>query len=78
MSTLQYRDQEYLILLGKRIEALRALSGESQEEFAKICGLDSRQLRRIEKAETNSSISILKKIADNLNLSMSELLNFEE
>lgn len=76
MSTLQYRDQEYLILLGKRIEALRALSEKSQEEFAKICGLDSRQLRRIEKAETNSSISILKKIADSLNLTMSELFDF--
>lgn len=76
MSTLQYKDQEYLILLGKRIGTLRALSGKSQENFARICGLDSRQLRRIEKAETNSSISILKKIADGLNLTMSDLLDF--
>lgn len=78
MTNTQYKDQEYLILLGKRIENLRINSGKSYEDFAIMCGLDRRQLRRIEKAETNSSISILKKIADGLNLSMSELLNFEE
>ncbi|MCA5006116.1 helix-turn-helix domain-containing protein [Sphingobacterium bovistauri] len=78
MTNVQYKDQEYLILLGKRIEDIRIKSGKSYEDFAIRCGLDRRQLRRIEKAETNSSISILKKIADGLNLTMSELLNFED
>lgn len=76
MSKTKYRDQEYLILLGKHIEKLWLNSGKSQEDFAKICGLDVRQLRRIIKAESNSSISVLKKIADNLQLTLSELLNF--
>jgi len=76
MSNTQYKDQVYLILLGKRIELLRINSGESYDVFARLCGLDRRQLRRIEKAETNSSISVIKKIADGLNLTMSELLDF--
>jgi transcriptional regulator with XRE-family HTH domain len=76
MSIKQYKDQEYLIRLGKHIESLRENSGKSYDDFAKQCGLDRRQLRRIEKAETNSSISLLKKIADNLNMSLAELLYF--
>ncbi|NGM72831.1 helix-turn-helix transcriptional regulator [Sphingobacterium sp. SGL-16] len=76
MSNTQYKDQEYLIKLGKHIESYRVKSGKSYDDFAKLCGLDRRQLRRIEKAETNSSISLLKKIADNLKLSIPELLNF--
>ena len=76
MSNTQYKDQEYLIQLGLHIESLRKNSGKSYDEFAKLCGLNRRQLRRIEKAETNSSISLLKKIADSLNLKMSDLLNF--
>ena len=76
MSNKQYRDQNYLIELGQRIESIRVKSGKSYDDFARSCGLDRRQLRRIEKAETNSSISLLKKIADNLTLPLSELLNF--
>jgi len=76
MSSTQYKDQEYLLLLGKHIESLRIKNGKSYDDFASLCGLDRRQLRRIEKAETNTSISILKKIADGLNVTISELLNF--
>lgn len=76
MTIKQYRDQNYLIQLGRRIESLRINSGKSYDDFARLCGLDRRQLRRIEKAETNSSISLLKKISDNLALTLSELLDF--
>ncbi|MBD1419995.1 helix-turn-helix transcriptional regulator [Sphingobacterium chuzhouense] len=47
----------------------------SQEEFADFCDLDTRQIGRIERAETNSTISILKKIADKLNMPVSKLLD---
>lgn len=76
MSKTQYRDQNYLILLGQRLESIRVKCGKSKEDFAELCGIDTRQLRRILQAESNSSISLLKKIADNLQLTLSELLNF--
>lgn len=76
MSSKQYRDQDYLVLLGTRIQEIIKETGKTKEDFAKICEIDSRQIRRIINAETNSSISILKKIADTLNITMSELLNF--
>nr|WP_232789203.1 helix-turn-helix domain-containing protein [Sphingobacterium sp. UDSM-2020] len=44
--------------------------------MAELCEIDVRQLGRIERAETNSTISILKKIADKSNITMSKLLDF--
>ncbi|WP_442800868.1 helix-turn-helix domain-containing protein [Sphingobacterium sp. UT-1RO-CII-1] len=61
MFKTQYRDQSYLILLGQRLDSIRVKSGKSKEDFAELCGIDTRQLRRIVKAESNSSISLLKK-----------------
>ena len=55
---------------------MREQQGKSQEEFAALCGMDTRQLGRIERAETNSTISSLKKIADKLGMGLAELLDF--
>lgn len=76
MAERQYRDQDYLEKLGKHVKALREARGWSQEYFSNLCDIEIRQLGRIERAETNSTISILKKIADKLKISVSELLDF--
>lgn len=76
MAERQYRDQVYLINLGNRLKLIREQQGKSQEEFAALCGMDTRQLGRIERAETNSTISSLKKIADKLGIGLAELLDF--
>ncbi len=76
MAGKQYRDQKYLIELGNRIRVIRENKKWSQEYFSNICDIEIRQLGRIERAETNSTISIIKKIADSLEISLSELLNF--
>jgi len=76
MAEKQYRDQEYLIKIGNRLKLIRENHGKSQEDFAELFNMDTRQLGRIERAETNSTISILKKISDKLGISVSELLNF--
>lgn len=72
----QYKDQKYLELLGRRIRILREERRWSQEYLSQLCNFDARQLGRIERAETNSSISVLKLISDRLNISLSELFNF--
>ncbi len=74
----QYRDQEYLINIGKRIIAVREARNITQERLQELTGLDTRQIGRIERAETNVSISSIKLIADNLKISVSELLNFSK
>lgn len=74
----QYRDQEYLIKLGKRIIAIREARNITQEGLQELTGLDTRQIGRIERAETNVSISSVKLIADHLNISVSELLDFSK
>lgn len=74
----QYRDQEYLIKLGKRIIEVREAKKITQEKLQELTGLDTRQIGRIERAETNVSISSVKLIADKLKISVTELLAFSK
>ncbi|MFN0255636.1 helix-turn-helix domain-containing protein [Pedobacter ureilyticus] len=74
----QYRDQEYLVKLGKRIIEIREAKNITQEKLQELTGLDTRQIGRIERAETNVSISSVKLIADNLKISVPELLDFSK
>jgi len=76
MAEKQYRDQEYLNKLGNHLKSIREKKGWSQEYFAEQCDIDTRQVGRIERAETNTTISILKKIADKLDVSVVELIDF--
>ena len=72
-----YRDQEYLIKVGKRIVEIRKQKGITQEKLAELCELEVRQIGRIERAETNVTISIIKAIGIALKVRASELLDFE-
>ncbi|MEA5403222.1 helix-turn-helix transcriptional regulator [Arcicella sp. DC2W] len=77
MTKQQYRDQSYLEKVGKRIVTLREGLGISQEKLSELSGLDTRQIGRIERAENNSSISMVKKIADALKVKVSELVDVD-
>ncbi|WP_134087992.1 helix-turn-helix domain-containing protein [Olivibacter sp. XZL3] len=70
----QYRDEPYLKKVGQRLIQIRIQNNWSQEKLAEITGLDTRQIGRIERAETNSTISIIKKIAKTTGLKMSDIL----
>lgn len=72
-----YRDQPYLTKLGQRIIDLRLIKNMSRLQMANISGLEEKTIRRIEKAETNVTISILKLIAETLDISVSEMLDFD-
>jgi len=74
----QYRDQEYLVKIGKRIVEIRDLRKITQEKLAELTQIDTRQIGRIERAETNVSISSVKLIADHLKISVSDLLDFSK
>lgn len=71
------RNEKALILVGKNIKRLRELKGYSQREFADICNMESSQIGRIELGKINTSVSVLFKIAEVLQIKPSELLDVE-
>ena len=70
-------DEEGLKLLAKRLKEIRAEKGISQEELAYRSELTLSQIARIETTKTNPTISTLFKIIRTLEISPSDLFNFE-
>ena len=58
--------------LGNRIRELRTESGLSQEKFALKIGMDRTYLASVEAGRRNISIINIKKIADGLEIPLSE------
>lgn len=68
---------DFRIKLGKRIAQLRMKSGLEQTELAAILdGKDKQFINRYEKQGANPTAYILVKIAEALNVSVDELLDF--
>ena len=59
--------------LGKKIKQLRMKKGLSQEKFALEIGMDRTYFASVEAGKWNISICNIKKIADGLEISLSEL-----
>jgi transcriptional regulator with XRE-family HTH domain len=70
-------DEEGLRLLAKRLKEIRAEKKISQEELSFRSELTLSQIARIETIKTNPTISTLFKIIRTLEISPSELFNFE-
>lgn len=67
------------ILLGKRIQELRKQTGLSQEKFALKIGMDRTYFASVEAGKRNVAIRNIKKIADGLGVTISELFqNIEQ
>ena len=59
--------------LGKRIRELRQKNGLSQEKFALKIGMDRTYFASVEAGKRNIAIVNIKKIADGLGVTLSEL-----
>jgi len=66
--------KDLLILLGKRVQKLRAAKGWSQEEFAHVAGFHRTYIGQIERGEKNIGFSNLVKLAGVLDVTLSDLL----
>ena len=75
MKKVNEEEQEYLKKLGERIEMLRKERGLTQVELAEKIGTKFPQVGRLERGETNCTIIVLKKIAKEMNMSVSDLVN---
>ena len=72
-------DKIFIQKLGKKIETFRESIGITRQEFAKKVGISRMQMYRIEtgNAEGNPSILVLRKIAKELGISVSELVDIK-
>ncbi len=61
--------------LGKRIRELRRQTGLSQEKFALKIGMDRTYFASVESGKRNIAIVNIKKIADGLGVTLSELFD---
>lgn len=68
--------EKFLMNLGIHIRQLRERRNLSQQNLADICDLPKTTIGRIERAEMNTTIKTLIKIANALELEPKELLNF--
>lgn len=61
--------------LGQEIRRLRTSQGYSQEDFAKVSGLDRTYISDVEQGKRNVSIESIEKIARGLNITLPELFS---
>jgi len=73
----QIRRDDLLIAFGKRLKEVRESKGMSQEKLALKADLSQSQIYRIEKGLINTTISTALHLAENLDVSFSELFSFE-
>ncbi|HIE05456.1 MAG TPA: XRE family transcriptional regulator [bacterium (Candidatus Stahlbacteria)] len=69
---------DILTQLARRIKELRKIYKLSQEKLAEMADVHPTYIGKIERAEINSSILFLAKIAKAFNMSLSELLAFPD
>ena len=60
-------------LFGQRIRELRLKNGLSQEKFALQIGMDRSYLASVEAGKRNISLMNIKKIADGIGITLSEI-----
>jgi transcriptional regulator with XRE-family HTH domain len=70
--------QIFLQKLGKRIAQIRKEKNLTQFELSILAKMDDSSIRRIESGRNNSSIIILVRLAEAMNISLKELLSVEE
>ena len=64
------------ILLGKRVKELRNKLSISQEELADLAGLDRTYITSVDRGKRNISIINVEKLANSLQVSLSEFFTF--
>lgn len=69
-------ESNYFIEFGKHLRELRKSREASIEEIAYKAGLDAQNLRKYELGKQEMRISMLKRIADAFEISVSELVDF--
>ena len=72
-----YRDDHVIKEFGKKVRSIRVKTGMTLEEFANTFDLHVNQLGRIERGETNLTISYIFLMAKKLGVKPKDLLDFD-
>ena len=72
-----YRDQDFIERVGKRVVEIRKRKNISQEDLIERTGLTLSQIGRVERAEINTSISMIALIANSLGVHPCEVMDVE-
>lgn len=75
MDARKIRKREQLIAFGKHLRALRITRGLSGVQFAEKLGVDKQFLSRIELGQSDPRMTTLIRLAEALDLHLSDLLN---
>ena len=70
------RNEKILKKFGKHLEQIRTEKGLSLRKFADIADVDFSQIHRIEKGQSNPSLTMLLTIAEALEITILELMEF--
>lgn len=62
--------------IGKHIKALRESKGIAQRTLALDCGIEPPNFARLESGGTNPTLYTLKKIADHLDIPLTDIVKF--
>ena len=72
-------DKEQLQLaIGKQVKMLREERKMPQQVLAAKCNIEKSNLSRLEAGGTNPTLYTLKRIADNLGITLCEIVNLED
>lgn len=78
VKNMKEEEKNINVLFGKRVRQLREQKGISQEHFGFDVGLHRTYIGQIERAEKNITLKNIEKIAKQLNVNVSELLDFSK
>lgn len=69
-------EETFIANLGIHVRQLREKKGMSQQDLADDCSITQNQVGRIERAEINTTVKTLVKIANALDVEPKELFDF--
>ncbi|MBW1657289.1 helix-turn-helix domain-containing protein [Flavobacterium quisquiliarum] len=69
-------EASFIVNLGIHVRKIREKKGLSQQDLADDCGITQNQVGRIERAEINTTVKTLVRIANALDIEPKELLDF--
>jgi transcriptional regulator with XRE-family HTH domain len=74
MRKLPPEEKQFLVSLGRRIRELRKSKALSQQEAADLCNAEKANLSRIESGKTNPTVLTIRKLAEALQVSLTEIM----
>lgn len=66
------------VAIGKRVKMLREKQGIAQQDLAAKCNIEKSNFSRLEAGGTNPTLYTLKRIADNLGITLCDIVNLED